>query len=247
MMKTGQHPFLLIRTLMLALLGLSLFMSTSARAIDPTEVQLDKLSPEQLEQAAEAGDPDAQYALGYMYYYGNGVPQDRQKAGNWIKRASVQGQEQATKALALIGPADTSTQTTSPTVKPESTVARTTNAPQTATQGATSAGMAPSDSLLAEEQHILSLPSDYYTVQVLGSYNEKEVAEFIHKYNLKGKAAYYRGDNKGKDWYVVLYGFYPTSAEAKAAIPTLPEGVQKQKPWVKPLMSVQEGIKKKQA
>jgi DamX protein len=71
--------------------------------ITPSDIQLNNLSLEQLNMAADAGDPDAQYALGYMYYYGKHVPQNNQIALNWMRRAAVQGQEQAIKALALLG------------------------------------------------------------------------------------------------------------------------------------------------
>lgn len=49
-------------------------------------------------RAAEAGDPDAQYALGYMYFYGIGTVRDRETARLWIERASRQGQPLAIKA-----------------------------------------------------------------------------------------------------------------------------------------------------
>ena len=52
-----------------------------------------------VEQAARAGDPDAQYALGYLYYYGIGTTQDRQTGLTWIKRAAAQGQPVAQDAL----------------------------------------------------------------------------------------------------------------------------------------------------
>jgi TPR repeat protein len=58
----------------------------------------------QLEQAAQAGDPDAQYAMGYMYYEGKNLPEDKEAARNWIKRAAVQGQPQAMEAIRLIAP-----------------------------------------------------------------------------------------------------------------------------------------------
>lgn len=51
---------------------------------------------------AEKGNPDAQYAIGYMYYYGEGVVEDKQKAMKWIKAAAHQGQEDAMTALRLI-------------------------------------------------------------------------------------------------------------------------------------------------
>lgn len=52
-----------------------------------------------VEQAARAGDPDAQYALGYLYYYGIGTAQDRQTGLLWIRKAAAQGQPVAQEAL----------------------------------------------------------------------------------------------------------------------------------------------------
>lgn len=55
-----------------------------------------------IQSAAENGNPDAQYALGYMYYYGIDTVQDRQTAQLWIQRAAAQGQPLAQKALNLM-------------------------------------------------------------------------------------------------------------------------------------------------
>lgn len=51
---------------------------------------------------AKAGQPDAQYAIGYMYYYGQGVVENRKKAVYWIKRAASCGQTEAQAALKMI-------------------------------------------------------------------------------------------------------------------------------------------------
>lgn len=57
---------------------------------------------ETIQSAAENGSPDAQYALGYMYYYGINTVKDQQTAILWIKRAAAQGQPLAQKAMSLI-------------------------------------------------------------------------------------------------------------------------------------------------
>ena len=55
-----------------------------------------------LKPEAEKGQPDAEYAVGYMYYYGQGVVEDRQKAWYWINRAAEAGQPDAKVALKLM-------------------------------------------------------------------------------------------------------------------------------------------------
>lgn len=49
--------------------------------------------------AAELGYPAAQYSLGYMYYKGEGVPQNYDKAAKWFRRAADQGHPEAQYVL----------------------------------------------------------------------------------------------------------------------------------------------------
>ena len=55
-----------------------------------------------LKPVAEKGVPDAQYAVGYMYYYGEGVVEDRTQAWYWITRAAHAGQPDALEAAAIL-------------------------------------------------------------------------------------------------------------------------------------------------
>lgn len=48
---------------------------------------------------AQRGNPDAQYTIGYMYYQGQGVQQDRDAALRWIQRSATAGNERAMEAL----------------------------------------------------------------------------------------------------------------------------------------------------
>lgn len=48
------------------------------------------------------GLPDAQYGVGYMYYYGLGVAQDTEVGYFWIRRAANQRYITAINALELI-------------------------------------------------------------------------------------------------------------------------------------------------
>ncbi|OGT25884.1 MAG: hypothetical protein A3I77_01315 [Gammaproteobacteria bacterium RIFCSPLOWO2_02_FULL_42_14] len=59
-------------------------------------------SVREIEAAAQSGSADAQYGLGYMYYYGIDTVKDQQTAVLWIERAAAQGQPLAKKALGLI-------------------------------------------------------------------------------------------------------------------------------------------------
>ncbi|MDN5871718.1 MAG: hypothetical protein L0H73_13480 [Nitrococcus sp.] len=55
-----------------------------------------------LTRLARAGNPRAQYALGYMYYMGQGVEQSQRTALVWIRRAANNGDPLAIQALGRI-------------------------------------------------------------------------------------------------------------------------------------------------
>ncbi len=50
-------------------------------------------------KAAEQGDAEAQYHLGYMYTVGRGIPENDVKAYSWWSVAKAQGEKQATSNL----------------------------------------------------------------------------------------------------------------------------------------------------
>lgn len=54
---------------------------------------------DRIQEAAQSGDPDAEYALGYLYYYGIGTTQNKKTGLMWIERAAAQGQPIARNAL----------------------------------------------------------------------------------------------------------------------------------------------------
>ncbi|MGL6029640.1 MAG: tetratricopeptide repeat protein [Legionella sp.] len=55
-----------------------------------------------LKPEAKKGNADAQYAVGYMYYYGQGVVESRKKAWFWIEIAAKAGQPEAVAAVKIL-------------------------------------------------------------------------------------------------------------------------------------------------
>lgn len=55
-----------------------------------------------MELMAERGDADAQYALGYMYFYGINTVQDEYAGVAWMRAAAGQGQTSAIKATNML-------------------------------------------------------------------------------------------------------------------------------------------------
>jgi TPR repeat protein len=60
------------------------------------------LAHRQLLPAAKGGNPQAQYAVGYMYFYGLGVVEDQRQGYWWIRQAAEKGDVEAQRALKLL-------------------------------------------------------------------------------------------------------------------------------------------------
>ena len=84
--------------------------ASTSEQLNQGKAELDAQNYEQafktLKPLAEKGNPDAQYAVGYMYYYGKGVIEDPIEARSWMQKAAVQGQPLAIQALKLIDAAN---------------------------------------------------------------------------------------------------------------------------------------------
>ena len=52
--------------------------------------------------SARAGNAEAQYAIGYMYYTGQGTVQNREEAKLWIAKSAKQGNSAAISALSQL-------------------------------------------------------------------------------------------------------------------------------------------------
>lgn len=63
----------------------------------------------QLLPLAVKGNKDAQYAIGYMYYYGKGIDCNKDLAESWLRKAAKQGESRAIAALREFNSEKTST------------------------------------------------------------------------------------------------------------------------------------------
>jgi DamX protein len=110
---------------------------------------------------------------------------------------------------------------------------------------------APADTAAAESRHgphreawLLAQPADLFSLQLLGSRNEKAVVRFIEEHHLDlDETAYYQGHFKDSEWFVLLYGLYPSREAAIEARDALPAALRKSRPWPRSLESVHSAIR----
>jgi len=59
---------------------------------------------------AHSGDAESQNAVGYMFFHGEGIPMDRERAEVWFARAASQGNARAQRNLTLLASSGPGTQ-----------------------------------------------------------------------------------------------------------------------------------------
>lgn len=193
------------------------------------------ISFDQLQRMAQSGDADAQYAIGYRFYYGIGVKQNTESSLSWMSQAASQGQKQALQALRLIKQANasqgvdqaaTSQASKSEALKKINPIA----AKLTRKRDSRSQQVA--------SQSSATIPG--FTLQLMGTHDKQSLIDFIVTHNLQDKATYYRRSYDGQDWYVLVSGRYSSQQDALDAISRLPESLKSMNPWVKPLGLVKQ-------
>lgn len=148
------------------------------------------------------------------------------------KETSGQGNRQAANTLAT----SVSDQTAK---KPEVDVKQPPQKP-TPSPAAVSAPQ-PADGI-RQEAWILAQEPDKYTIQLLGTGNEKLLEVLIKRLNLTDKAAYYKNTRLEKPWYALTYGTFSSVSEANDAINQLPSDLLSGQPWIRKFSDIQSLI-----
>ncbi len=89
---------------------------------------------------------------------------------------------------------------------------------------------------------LLHQNSKAYTLQILGVHDRQTLKKFIAKHHLNDLATF-KTTYRNKNWYVLVYGIYPTRAMAEEALAELPASLrQNTQPWARSLDSIQKVI-----
>ena len=91
-------------------------------------------------------------------------------------------------------------------------------------------------------QWITQQNKNHFTLQLLGSFNKTTLTNYLKKFSLKNDAAIFTRTLKGKTWYTLIYGSYPTKTAAQAAAKTLPKGMAKT--WARSFASITPTLEK---
>jgi len=206
----------------------------------------------QLLPLAVKGNPDAQYAVGYMYYYGYGVSEDSESGMFWMTKSAEQHYPPAIKALHLIQHPTAESESfvpvrqsslyeehhekilrqqqynsiaAPPPLKKMSYVEPKESPPEPPVKIASS--IEEKQELTQQEQ------ARKYALQLYGSYHLTAVKDLQSDLRLKNTGHIYQTKHEGKDWYVLTFGSFASAHEAQATQKNLPGGLKGMHPWVR--------------
>jgi len=80
----------------------------------------------------------------------------------------------------------------------------------------------------------------HFTLQLAAMSGEQAIKEFIKQQSRAGSFAYYRKKQKGRDFYVAIYGSFANRADAEKAAARFAS----LKPWIRDFGTIQEIMSK---
>ena len=256
---------LLIRIFPFIVVILALASCASTTNKDKTPFGAAKTSYEQahyedafakIQGPAKAGNADAEYVLGYMYYYGKGTTINQDLGKQWILKSAQAGNKKAQQAYQMIlareqqviptGHSANISSSELPAAKLKSmpTKMQKISKPHKVTTTNTTSQVT-AMTYTGVEQKLLAYNPKHYTLQLLGASKASYASAYINKYKLGANAHYFHRKLKGKDLYVVVYGNYATRQKALLGLKSLPTAVQALKPWARDMAGIQAQIRGK--
>lgn len=93
------------------------------------------------------------------------------------------------------------------------------------------------------EEKVLSLPAQYYTIQLLGSANPDMVSQFVSKNALQNLALTLSVGSDNNPWVIALYGVYPSFDAAEEKLVHLPAALRMGGAWIRRVGDVQRVVR----
>ena len=257
---------LLIRIFPCIIIIFTLASCASTANEDKTPLGAAKMSYEQahyedafakIQGPAKAGNADAEYVLGYMYYYGKGTVINQDLGKQWILKSAQVGNKKAQQAYQMIlareqqviptGHSANVSSSEMPAAKLSQSIPTKVQAtPKPHKVVTTKIATQPqptATSYTAVEQSLLASSPKHYTLQLLGASKASYASAYINKYKLGADAHYFHRKLKGRDLYIVVYGNYATRQKALTGLKNLPAAVQALKPWIRNMAGIQTQIR----
>ena len=81
-----------------------------------------------------------------------------------------------------------------------------------------------------------------YTLQLLAVSEKEGLIKFINRHKIQDETYILETDRKGKPWFALLYGVYPTKEAAVVARSKLPKSYKSSSAWPRPVEPIQKSL-----
>lgn len=96
-----------------------------------------------------------------------------------------------------------------------------------------------------DEVWLLKQPGEYFTIQIIGSFDMSRIQKFRDSYQLS-QLAIFKGKYQNRDWFVLVIGMYPNREQAQKALDALPNELkQETQPWIRGVYTIHTQIKRR--
>lgn len=223
---------------LLRMLGISLLLLTQLQCVKrkvDTDLEVAKrhfenksfeLAISELKNLAAKGEPEAQYMLGYMYFYGQGVDPDREQAYLWFEKAAAKNHRSSQIALSTVY-ADRANFKKSLKSAKETQITKN----KSSFSSTSISSEAKISSVTKQERNIKQIQSKsamsnkgipLYGIQIIGLRDITIIKQIIKDFNIEGTSHYYQTTLNDEPWFILVVGEYASMHEAKNALSSMP-------------------------
>lgn len=96
-----------------------------------------------------------------------------------------------------------------------------------------------------DEAWLLKQPGEFFTIQIIGSFDMNRIQKFRDNYQLS-QLAIFKGKYQNRDWFVLVMGMYPNREQAQKALDALPNELkQETQPWIRGVSTIHAQVKRR--
>lgn len=96
-----------------------------------------------------------------------------------------------------------------------------------------------------DEAWLLKQPGEFFTIQIIGSFDMNRIQKFRDNYQLS-QLAIFKGKYQNRDWFVLVMGMYPNREQAQKALDALPNELkQETQPWIRGVYTIHAQVKRR--